>query len=147
MNRSTAVVRAWRRAIPLLTAVVLIGGCSSTKRVDDDSALVTQDREFQQSLVLTTESINQAELESARTHLRTARSLARTQGQRRKVQSLHQLLNGAEALMAGEPVQAQEAWSQIKDPRLKQEVQQKASTIGMNQNATPVETGESEVDA
>ncbi|MCP3903431.1 MAG: hypothetical protein GY715_07320 [Planctomycetes bacterium] len=124
------------RGIPLLAAVVLVAGCHSAP--EGDSAVRAQ--EFREQLALSTTAIGEGDLERARGHLGQAEARIGSDEEQQKVESLDQLIAGAELMMSGDAQAAVTEWSQIQDPALAREVNVKAERVGM---AVP-ETSESE---
>jgi hypothetical protein len=119
--------------VHLLAAAAVMSGCHGG---------VVSDTEFRQQLSLSVASINSGDLEAARAQLRDARAAAAAPAQVRKVDSLEQLIDGAEALRAGDLDGARAAWSRIQEPQLGREVRHKARLIGVE---VPMVPGEGEV--
>jgi hypothetical protein len=114
----------------LLAAVVMLIGCQSSHRTSEIQR--AREQAFKMHLVQSTEAINAGDLAAAASHLDGARETASSTAQRRKVESLAQLIDGAEALLGGDPDDAVTHWALIEDERLGQEVRVKARVIGMD---------------
>ena len=126
----------------LLAAVVVLTGCAVGPPADTES--VTADYgAFRDQLALTTQAINAGALEEARMQLSRTRATVRTPRQVQKVDDLHLLIVGAEALRVGNPVGARTAWAQIEEPHLRREVRHKARLIGLEVPMGPVDEGAS----
>lgn len=129
----------WLSALCVLGTATWLAGCQSTGSQAWEELRAGRYQNFQTNLTLTTEAINAGELAQAREHLKGTERLASSAAQRRKVQSLEQLIDGAEALRDGDPDKARIAWAQIEEPRLRREVRHKARLIGMDVPRTPSE--------
>lgn len=110
-------------------------GCSNSTKAS--LKLERQTAECHRQVVLCTQAIGAGDLAQAAEHLAMAEAQATSFEQRRQVQSLGKLLEGAEALMAGDGLAASQAWSQIEDPQLSREVRIKAQLIGMDVPLNP----------
>lgn len=127
----TQLDRRWIWVLVALSVIVgasFLVGCGSTQKTEADPAGPV----FGQHVAQTTAAINAGDLEAARSHLDRTRPLARTYEQKRKVQSLDQLIAGSEALMDGHVALAAAEWSRIEDPVLNREVRVKARVIGVD---------------
>ena len=94
-----------------LVMLLGLGGCQSASRLD---AMEAANRTaFNQKLAASTQAIQAGDLQQAKVHLEAARSKAAGYEQNRKVQSLAQLIGGAEALIDGNAATASTQWSQI----------------------------------
>ncbi len=116
----------------LLAAVTVLSGCHGGAAVDPGA--------FRQQLSMAAASINVGDLESARAQLRDARAAAAAPAEVRKVDSLEQLIDGADALRAGDLDGARAAWSRIQEPQLGREVRHKARLIGVEVPLVPEES-------
>lgn len=121
-----------RLPVHLLAAVAVMSGCHGCAAVDPAGAAV-----FRQQLSLAAASINAGDLEIARAQLRDARAVAGAPAEVRKVDSLEQLIDGADALRAGDLDGARAAWSRIQEPQLGREVRHKARLIGVEVPRVP----------
>ena len=129
MNKQR-VFRGWsRQRLPLLAVALLLVGCATGTRIQTEPVGFGQ---FDEQLVLTTHAIKAGDLEQARAYLKEARGFASTPKQHTKVAGLDHLINGAEALMAGDPARARTEWARIDEPHLNREVRHKARLIGMD---------------
>ena len=126
----------------LATLVTVSSGCQLFSKTDPSAAQAQAlEREFHEQLVATTEAIKAAELDLARSHLVEARLAAFRPAHKEKVESLDRLIDGAQALLDGDPSTARVEWSRITDAQLNDEVRQKAAQFGMTVPGTPVESG------
>ena len=128
-------------ALLIVVALVTMAGCGSMFKADADLDAQKQ-AAFQASLAQCTQAINAGDLAGARVVLSDLDDRAEAFQQERQVQSLGQLLAGAEALMSGDGALAQAAWSRIEDPHLSREVRVKASLIGIDVPLMPIATAE-----
>ena len=76
-----------------------------------------------------TVAVKGGDLEEARQYVSQAKLEAVSFDQKRQVESMEKLIEGAEALMAGDVQLAKECWSNISDPYLCREVRVKAQTV------------------
>ena len=102
----------------LLAAIVLAGGCQ-TQRVAD----------YRRSMTDGVRAVQAGELEQAEGCIENAKKNARGYEQQRQVQSMEQLIAGAQAMMDGRVELAKAAWSEIADPRLNLEVRRQADAV------------------
>lgn len=127
--------------MPLLAVVALfMAGCHAAPSAESKAAGGSDYRTFQEQLLLSTRAINAGDLELARVHLDEAGAAADNAKQLRKVDSLEQLITGAEALLGGEPDRARDEWSRIEEPHLSREVRHKARLIGMDVPMEPLDS-------
>jgi hypothetical protein len=143
MNRRNDVRRRWPLALPPLLTIAL-AGCQFSffglgGNSEEEAALL--ERQFQNQLALSTRAINEANLAGAREHLEAARAKAATPHDLHKVESLAKLIDGAEAMLAGDTAKARTEWSAIGDQTLRREVKRKAKLIGMSIPAPPEQSG------
>ena len=126
----------------LLAAVAVLTGCAAGGPADTES--VTADvGAFRDQLALTTQAINAGALDEAKMQLSRTRATVRSPRQVQKVDDLHLLIVGAEAMRAGDPVGARTAWAQIEEPHLRREVRHKARLIGLEVPMEAVDEGAS----
>ncbi len=118
-----------RWPVHLLAAVALLSGCHGGAAVEPGA--------FRQQLALAAASINAGDLATARAQLGDARASAAAPADVRKVDSLEQLIDGADALRAGDLDGARAAWSRIQEPQLGREVRHKARLIGVEVPLVP----------
>lgn len=114
-----------------LGVVLLAAGCAAPKPAPPRAELNVASYEVQMALVSATEAVRVGDLEAARQHVSTGRAAGGSPYQRTKLDSLEQLINGAEAMMAGDVVGAREQWNRIVDPHLRREVDQKLEQKGL----------------
>jgi len=112
-----------RLVLPAVVIAVILTGCQSPKADPVASS---------QLLTASTQALGAGDLELARQYLDQARTVAVTPKQQVKVDSLDRLIDGTEALRAGDPDGARMAWSQIQEPHLNREVRHKARLIGLD---------------
>ena len=114
---------------PLLAvgALLLGPGCSSTAFEREQARLADLDAAMRAAAA----ELNAADVSAARTHLDDAEGLADSDYERRRIESLRQVIAGAELLRDGEGDAAAEAWSRIPSPTLRYEVQEKAAGVGI----------------
>ncbi len=112
-----------RLALSAAVITIVLTGCQSPKA---DPAASSQ------LLTASTQALGAGDLELARQYLDQARAVAATPEQQVKVDSLDRLIDGTEALRAGDPDGARSAWSQIQEPHLSREVRHKARLIGLD---------------
>jgi len=109
-----------RVSIFLVLWLVLVGsGCQSQQR----------SASLQTGLNESIDSVQAGDLKTARTALEGVKGKAKSFEEKRLVQSVDELIAGAESLMQGEVGQAKVAWSNIEDPQLNREVRVKASAV------------------
>ena len=131
-------LRSPRRSLPsaatLAVAAALLAllaptlpGCSSTAFSREQARL----ENLNTSMRAAAAALNAADLAAAEQRLHEADRLARSDYEKRKVQSLRLVLAGAEALRGGSGTQAAEAWARIPNPTLRLEVQEKAAGVGI----------------
>ena len=126
----------------LLATVALLTGCAAGPAASPEPVVVDH-QAFRNQLVRTTQAVNAGDLETAKAQLRRARAATTTTRQAQKVDDLHLLIVGAEALRVGNPVGARTAWAQIEEPHLRREVRHKARLIGLEVPMGPVDEGAS----
>jgi multidrug resistance efflux pump len=102
-----------------LTVVLALTGCQSNEA-------------FQASLHSATTDISHGRLDSARLTLDQADSLASGAVEHQKVADLNAVINGAEAMIDGQPEAAASAWSSVEDKRLRLQIQHEAEVMGIN---------------
>ena len=100
---------------------------------------------FQAQLTSVCVEISDGDLADAKSHLEQAEDTARGTKEKQKVQSLHQLIAGAEAFMDGNGPQARSEWSQAKDPLLRQEIRSQAREVGIDVPLIPVSGNEGDI--
>jgi hypothetical protein len=110
-------------ALPAAVIAISLTGCQSHKAEPAASS---------QLLTASTQALGAGDLELARQYLDQARAVTVTPAQQVKVDSLDRLIDGTEALRAGDPDGARMAWSQIQEPHLSREVRHKARLIGLD---------------
>ena len=94
---------------------------------------------FQQSLTQATQDISQGQLDSARSSLMHARSLASGPRDRQKVDDLNAIVDGAQAMISGRATSAAQAWSRVQDPDLRKQIQREANAMGLDLDGQPQE--------
>lgn len=104
--------------VAVLLAVFLLTGCQEQSRVS-----------FNQSIRQSLDSVQAGDLEMANNHLDKARPNAKTHDDKRVLQSVDNLIGGAEAMMVGDVAQAQANWSNIPDPHFNREVRVKSDAV------------------
>ncbi len=109
--------RLWP-CVAALLAVILLTGCQEQNRAS-----------FNESIRQSLDSVQAGDLEMAGNHLDKARDNAKTYDDKSVVKSVDDLIEGAEAMMAGDVAQAQADWSSIPDPHFNREVRVKADAI------------------
>ena len=114
MTRESKWTRLAIGALLALMAGALLAGCQSGRQ------------EFRQELSAGVRALRAGELDDADGHIAEAGRKAKTFEQKRQVQSLANLSNGARAVMAGDATEATEQWSAIRDPQLNREVRVQA---------------------
>jgi hypothetical protein len=122
----------------VLALILLAGlsGCRATGRAEIPL------HPFQDHLGACAAAIQRGDLDRARVDLDEAKRVAAGDAQALKVRSMERLLDGADALMAGDGATAAAQWSRIEDVALRQEVRHRARLFGVNVPTTPVpETG------
>jgi len=125
--------------VSLLVLLAALGGCSSWMKTRGPSD--AQRAAFHEHLALTAREISAADLDQAKAQAQLAREQAWGEIQHEKVTSLEHLIAGAEALQIGDAALAQVEWSRITDPALRQEVTDKARSIGIDVPPTAVANG------
>ena len=129
-QRQVTVTAAVMAAGTLL-AVATLTGCAS------------QDREtFVRELRLSTQSLHDADVATAREHLDAADEHANTEHEQRQARSLDALIRAAEQLMQGDTAAATRALNDIEDPNLRAEVAQKARRIDLHIPLRSAKTGD-----
>ena len=123
-----------------LCAVSTLGGCASVTQVK-----AGQHDRFRNALVESCRSIQNADFQAARGHLRQADSLAQNRQQAAKVDDLKMICSGAEALNAGEPRQAARAWLAVQNASLKNQLVVLADEEGINLVALAADHTQEEV--
>jgi len=124
MQRSRFQGRLGQRlALPAAVIAIILTGCQSSKADPTASS---------QILTASTQALGAGDLELARQYLDQARAATVTPAQQVKIDSLDWLIDGTEALRAGDPDGARTAWSQIQEPNLSREVRHKARLIGLD---------------
>lgn len=110
----------------LMTAALLMSGflalatgCQSTQ----------QPSMYNSNMNKCTESVKAGDLAVAKQYVSQAKLEAVTFDQKRQVESMEKLIEGAEALMEGKVETAKVCWSNIPDPQLCREVRVKAKTV------------------
>jgi hypothetical protein len=124
-----SIFRRWWKGPLLLGAALASAGCQTSRGVTGDVS--------GEQLRLSAQAINAGDLDQAKVHLSAARAGPGSPARDLKVQSLQQLIAGAEALMEGDAEGARAAWSRIQDPTLRTEVRHKARLIGINVPVVP----------
>jgi hypothetical protein len=109
--------RAWP-CVAVVLAVFALTGCQQQSKVS-----------FNESIRLSLDSVRAGDLEMADLHLDNARPNAKTPSNKRIVASVDELIDGAEAMMAGDIAQAKADWSSIPDPQFNREVRVKADAV------------------
>ncbi len=128
----------WLTVVFLLIMLVsVLSGCSSTPLVEGEAEAL-----YRMRMRAAADAIAQAELETARIHLTEARSLAMTERQVERVESLEKLRGGAAAMMEGNVEAARVQWSQIEDPDLSNQVRRLAGNMGVSVPTTPLASQE-----
>ena len=102
----------------VLSAAFLLSGCQAQNK----SA-------FNESVKKGVDSIKAGDMEMAQKHIETASKSAKTHKDKRTLQSLQGLVDGANAMMTGDVWQAKANWSEIPDPRFNREVRVKADAM------------------
>ena len=115
--------------VAALAVMALATGCSQEKM---------RKAAFQAQLTSVCSEISDGDLAQAKDHLEEAKETARGTKEKQKVQSLHQLIAGAEAFMDGNGPQARSEWSQASDPLLRQEIRSQAREVGIDVPLIPV---------
>ena len=118
---------AWALALAGLLAPLTLAGCSSTAFTREQTRLERLDEAMRSAAA----DLNAADLDAAAEHLDQAERLADKDFERRKVQSLRQVVAGVEALRDGDGAGAADAWARIPSPTLRYEVQEKAAGVGI----------------
>ena len=113
-------------ALALAFVGLLLPGCSSTAFSREQARLENLDTAMRAAAA----DLNGADLDAAAEHLDEADRLADSDFEKRKVQSLRQVIAGAQHLMDGSGADAAEAWARIPSPTLRYEVQEKAAGVG-----------------
>jgi hypothetical protein len=113
--------------------VLLLSGCSFVQEKVVDTQL------FRQHILACTEAIQSGDLDQAEVHLAAARPLARTEHQKQQLQSLTELIAGAEAMFRGDDRMAKAHFSRIADPYLRREVRTRARDHGLDVPLEPVQ--------
>jgi hypothetical protein len=104
--------------VAVLLAVFLLTGCQEQNKVS-----------FNENIRQSLDSVQAGDLEMAGKHLDDARPKAKSHDDKRVVKSVDGLIDGAEAMMAGDVAQAQANWSGIPDPHFNREVRVKAGAV------------------
>ncbi|MEQ9461420.1 MAG: hypothetical protein RIG82_10770 [Phycisphaeraceae bacterium] len=110
-----------------LLCLPLLAGCSFGRK----------DR-LDQHLRSATTAIQSSNLEGAKAEVAAAADETRRERERAKVASLAYLIAGSEAMMQGDGRMAGAYWSNIPDPKLRQQVAQKAERLTVQVPANPV---------
>lgn len=111
-------IRSLTLALVLMAPLALFG-CNKKQVVDPG---VENTRVFNEQIRLTTEAINEGDLDKAALHLEQAKARQATGVQRRQAESLDLLIQGTRAFIAGNAAEARKLWGEIPDPTLKREV-------------------------
>ena len=112
-----------QRARPWIAVLLAVGlaGCQS-----NDAGPTAFDEQIADSV----SALQDGRLRDARVSLARANSLAVTQEQGRKVDSLELLASGAAALMEGDGPRAREIWAEIPDEDLRDQVLDGSERMG-----------------
>jgi len=132
MIRFAPPIRVLLIAAALFTPAALLGCQTAPTEPIPVVQAIDTDLIYRTAVVDCTHAIHAGDLDEARGQLTTARKFADSEQRARQVQSLDQLITGAEALLVGDGTTAVAAWSQIEDPILQREVRIRARAIGLD---------------
>lgn len=114
-------------AMTMLTVALLMTGCHSSKA-------------FHTSIQQATRDISDGRLDAARLEIDQADRLASDSSEQQKVEDLNSIVDGAEAMINGDPEAANAAWSSIHDDELRWQLEQEARSAGLAVNSNHKES-------
>ena len=113
-------------AMTLMTFIFLMSGCHSSEA-------------FHASIQKATRNISDGRLDAARLEVAEADQLASNSKELRKVSDLNLVLDGAEAMIQGDPTTAVDSWSGIQNDSLRMQLEKHARSIGISVNSNQKE--------
>lgn len=114
-------------AMTMLTVALLMTGCQSSKA-------------FHTSIQQATRDISDGRLDAARLEIIQADRLASDISDEQKVEDLTAIVDGAQAMIDGDPNAANAAWSSIHDDELRWQLEQEARSAGLVVNSNHKES-------
>lgn len=139
MTRLTQPLTASLLLAAFVVATTGCGGIPIRIVEDEKKQAMAAPGAFDDAIYNASMAVNEGELEQARQHVGDAESLAVTEAHHRKVRSMYNLIDGADALMQGNGAAAGRFWSRIEDPALRAEVRAKARAHQINVPDTVVQ--------
>lgn len=141
MTPRDSIVRRTRPTHVLWAGLfLLLAGCASAPRAET-AGVDERAAAFRNGLAMTASFVQDAELAAARAELAATAALAETEAEQAKVRSLARLIDGAEALLAGDTEGAGAEWARIEDPALRREIELAAPDVGVSLRSYRMEGG------
>jgi hypothetical protein len=128
MEREKCKLQMGLKFLVVLALVAVVAGCggSQCKTI------------FRENMTRSVTAVEAGQLDKAQQYINSAKDCAKSYEQRRQLDSMEELVNGAQAMMDGQVADAKASLSRIRDPQLNHEVRRKAqSVLGVDVSMIP----------
>lgn len=141
----TRCLGAWALVATVVVPGLATTGCSTGPVATDPHPTRQLTKDADAVLAEAVAAVRRGDLDQAADRIAQAQRMAQTPNQTRQAQSLHHLVVGARAMLAGDARGAGQAWARIGDPALRKEVHLLADRIDIDVPVVVASNPESEI--